>query len=81
MALTINVVKEQGDKISALESKIDVLEVKNAMLESHVAQLQSNQESQEQYSRRLRLRIDGIRLPANGNQESKKLELNGLKET
>ena len=65
MSLITNMVKEQGDKISALETKIDVLEAKNAMLESHVAQLQSNQESQEQYSRKLCLRI-----PAKGNQES-----------
>ena len=70
MASITNMVKEQGDKLTALEETIDVLEAKNAMLESHVVQLRSNQESQEQYSRRLCLRIDGIRFPANGNQES-----------
>ena len=70
MALITNMSKEYGDKISALETKIDVLEAKNATLESHVTQLQSNQEGQEQYSRRLCLRIDGIGFPANGDQES-----------
>ena len=70
MAPITNMVIEQGDKISALKTRMNVLEAKNAMLESHIAQLQSNQESQEQYSLRLCLRIDEKRSPANGNQKS-----------
>eukprot|EP00795_Rhopilema_esculentum_P010094 gene10094-18745_t len=36
-----------------LETNINVLESKNALLESHIAHLNSNQESHEQYSHRL----------------------------
>ena len=40
-------------KITSLETNINALESKNAILESHIAHLKSNQESHEQYSRRL----------------------------
>ena len=70
-------VEEQCDKIDLLNSqvaeqgeRIDVLEARVAMLESHVRQLQTSHESQEQYSRRLCLRIDRIDLPKNGDHES-----------
>ena len=60
---------KHGEKIASLESKINVLETKNAVLESLIAHLKSNQENHEQYSRRLCLRVDGIRFPKNDNHE------------
>lgn len=73
----INRVEDQCDKIDLLNSqvaeqgeKIDVLEARVAMLESHVRQLKISHESQEQYSRRLCLRIDRIDLPKNGDHET-----------
>ncbi len=62
--------QEQEEKISALEERIDKLEASNAVLESHVAHLCKSHENQEQYSRRLCLRIDGIELPQKGVNES-----------
>ena len=70
MALITDMMQKQGEKIACLDSKINVLEANNAMLESHVAHLKSNQESQEQYSRRLCLRIDGIGFPESGDHET-----------
>ena len=70
-------VDEQCEKIDVLNSraaeqgeKLDVLEARVAMLESHVRQLQIAHESQEQYSRRLCLRIDRIDLPKDGGHET-----------
>ena len=57
-------------KITSLETNINVLESKKAILESHIAHLKSNQESHEQYSRRLCLRIDSIGFPEDSNQET-----------
>ncbi len=58
--------QEQEEKISALEERIDKLEASNAILESHVTHLRKSQENQEQYLRRLCLRIDGIEHPPKG---------------
>ncbi len=56
-------VKKQGEKI-------DVLEACVAMLESRVRQLQISHQIQEQYSRRLCLRIDRIDLLKNCDHET-----------
>ena len=70
LGLITDMMHKHGEKIASLESKINVLEANNAVLESHVAHLKSNQENHEQYSRRLCLRIDGIGFPDNGNHET-----------
>eukprot|EP00795_Rhopilema_esculentum_P010407 gene10407-19108_t len=67
------------EKITSLETNINVLESKNAILESHIAHLKSNQESHEQYSRRLCLRIDGIGFPEDSNQETSENVLQKVK--
>ena len=73
----IDKIEEQKDKIVRLESttseqeeRITVLEAQNAVLESHINHLLSAQEEQEQYSRRLCLRIDGMGLPKKGQNET-----------
>ena len=63
-------VKEQEKRITALVERVDQLEAHNAVLESHVAHLRKSHENQEQYSRCLSLRIDGIELPTNHSSES-----------
>ena len=73
----INKIEEQEDKIVRLEStsneqeeRITILEAQNTVLESHVSHLLSAQEEQEQYSRRLCLRIDGMEVPKKGQNET-----------
>eukprot|EP00794_Sanderia_malayensis_P013291 gene13291-14665_t len=72
--------QKQQEKISALEEQIDKLEASNAVLESHVAHLRKSHENQEQYSRRLCLRIDGIELPPKGTNESGEKVIGKVKE-
>ncbi len=72
--------QEQEEKISALEERIDELEASHAVLESHVTHLRKSHENQEQYSRRLCLRIDGIELPQKGVNESGEEVLGKVKE-
>ena len=73
-------IQDQEKQISALEERIDELEANNAVLESHVAHLHKSYENQEQYSRRLCLRIDGIKLPPKGTNESGEEVLGKVKE-
>ena len=73
-------IQDQEKQISALEERIDELEANNAVLESHVAHLRKSYENQEQYSRRLCLRIDGIELPPKGTNESGDEVLGKVKE-
>ena len=77
VSMLLKRVEEQCDKIDVLNSrvaeqgeKVDVLEARVAMLESHVRQLQIAHENQEQYSKRLCLRIDRIDLPKDGGHET-----------
>ena len=79
-------VEEHCDKTDKLNSyfarqdeRIDVLEARVAMLESHVQHLQKSHESQEQYSRRLCLRIDGIESPKGGDHEKAEQYLDKVK--
>ena len=69
-------IDDQQTEISSLEAKlekqatqIDILEARNVLLENHVNHLRSSHESQEQYSRRLCLRIDGMELPQQETSE------------
>ena len=57
-------------KIDEQNARIDSLEAQVAMLESHVDHLCTCYESQEQYSRRLCLRIDRVPLPLKGTKET-----------
>ena len=63
-------VKEEGKRITALVELIDQLEANNAVLESHVAHVRKSHENEEQYSRRVFLRNDGIKLPTDHSSES-----------
>ena len=76
VSMLLRRVEEHCDKTDQLNSyvakqdeRIDVLEDRVAMLESHVQHLQKSHESQEQYSRRLCLQIDGIEPPKRGDHE------------
>ena len=73
-------ITDQEKQISVLKERIDELEGSNAVLESHVAHLRNSQENQEQYSRRLCLRIDGIELPSKDTKESGEVVLEKVKE-
>ena len=53
-------IEKLHDTIKSQNEKIDVLEAKVAMMESLVSHLTDRTEEQEQYSRRLCIRIDGI---------------------
>ena len=86
VSMLIKRVEEYCDKIDQLNSyvakqdeKIDVLEARVAMLESHVQHLQKSHEGQEQYSRRLCLRIDGIDPAIGGDHETAEQCLNKVK--
>ncbi len=62
---TKSCIKKLHDTIKLQIEKIDVLEARVAMMESLVSLLQDRTEEQEQYGRRLCIRIEGI-------EESKK---------
>ena len=68
---------EQQEKFNRLEEnvaeqehRIEKIESENETLKRHVDLLISGQDDQEQYSRRLSLRIDGMELPARGEDET-----------
>ena len=69
-------IDDQQTEISSLEAKlkeqatqIDILKARNVLLENHVNHLRSSHKSQEQYSRRLCLRIGGMELPQQETSE------------
>lgn len=70
----------QEKQMSSLKERIDELEASNAVLESHVVHLSKLHENQEQYSRRLCLRIDGIEFPPNSTNEPVESVLEKVKE-
>ena len=55
------IIAQQGERIAILESKV-------VSLEKHVEALSRNAKNQEQYNRRLCLRINGIPLPRKGSE-------------
>ena len=59
----LTIIDEQKLKIEQLESKVVVME-------SHIAQLKKSQEKADQYQRRLCLRINGIDIPTDGEKET-----------
>ena len=69
-ALISDKIEAQGKQISILELRVDELEAENAVLKKHVTHPIASHESQEQYSRRLCLRIDGIAPSSDGEQET-----------
>ncbi len=73
-------IQEQEKEISSSEERINELETNNVILESHVSHLRKSYENQEQYSRRLCLRIDGIELPPKGTNESGETVLGKVKD-
>ncbi len=67
---TKDCIKELHETIVKQNSKIDALEAKVAMLESYIAHMENGIDEQEQYNRRLCLRIDGIATPRQGQIET-----------
>ncbi len=65
-------IKKQNDKIEMLESKI-------VIMERHIAQLQNNLDDNEQYNRRMCLRINGIPPVAEGEGETSEMCLEKVK--
>ena len=56
--------------IEVQKKKIEQMEDKIAVMESHITHLKKSSEITEQYQRRLCLRINGIDLPSNGPKET-----------
>ena len=69
----LTIIDEQKLKIEQLESKVVVME-------SHIAQLYKSQEKADQYQRRLYLRINGIDVPNDGGKETGDECLNKVKQ-
>ena len=67
---TKDCIKDLHDTIVQQNAKIDALEAKVAILESYIAHMQNGIDEQEQYNRRLCLRIDGITPPKQGQSET-----------
>lgn len=67
---TKDCIKDLHDTIVQQNSKIDALEAKVAMMESYIAHMENGIDEQEQYNRRLCLRIDGIAPPKQGQSET-----------
>ena len=67
---TKNCIKDLHHIIVQQNSKIDALEAKVAMMESYIAHKENGIDEQEQYNRRLCLRIDGIVPPKQGQSET-----------
>lgn len=65
---TKSCINQLGKAISTQNEKIQILEDKVAVLESCIDQLAKNIEAQEQYNRRLCLRISGIKVPRSGKE-------------
>ena len=67
---TKDCIKQLSDKINQQNEKIDILEAKVAVMENYIRKLEQSVDDQEQYHRRLCLRIDGIPAAAPGKSES-----------
>ena len=67
---TKDCIKQLSDKINQQNEKIDILEAKVAVMENYIRKLEQSVYDQEQYHRRLCLRIDGIPAAAPGKSES-----------
>ena len=59
----MSIIEEQKGKIQQMENKI-------AVMDSHISHLRKLNEANEQYQRRLCLRINGIDMPSNGVKET-----------
>ena len=67
---TKDCIKQLSDKINQQNEKIDVLEAKIAIMENYITKLEQSVDDQEQYHRRLCLRIEGIPAAGEGKSES-----------
>ena len=65
---TKSCISQLGKAIATQNETIQILEDKVAVLESCIEQLAKNIEVQEQYNRRLCLRISGIKVPRSGKE-------------
>ena len=66
---TKDCIKQLSDKIHQQNERIDILEAKVAVMEKYIRKLEQNVDDQEQYHRRLCLRIDGIPAAGQGKSE------------
>ncbi len=67
---TKDCIKQLSDKINQQNERIDILEAKVAVMESYIRNLEQSVDDQEQYHRRLCLRIDGIPAAEKDKSES-----------
>lgn len=67
---TKDCIKQLSDKIDQQNEKIDILEAKVAVMERYIRNLEQSVDDQEQYHRRLCLRIEGIPAVGEGKSES-----------
>ena len=63
-------IQQLHETIKGQSEKIEILETKVAIMENVIARLEKHVDNQEQYQRRLCLRIDGIPPVAQGKEES-----------
>ena len=67
---TKDCIKQLSEKIMKQTQRIDSLKVKVEFLENHIRKLEESVDDQEQYNRRLYLRIAGIPITGEGKNES-----------
>ena len=67
---TKDCIQQLSDKINQQNEKIDILEAKVAVMENYIRKLEQSMDDQEQYHRRLCLRIEGIPAAEKGKSES-----------
>ena len=67
---TKDCIQQLFDKINQQNEKIDILEAKVAVMENYIRKLEQSVDDQEQYHRRLCLRIEGIPAAEKGKGES-----------
>ena len=63
-------IKQLSEKITKQNERIDSLEAKVEFLENHIRRLEESVDDQEQYNRRLCLRIAGVPITGEGKNES-----------
>ena len=63
-------IQQLHDAIKGQSERIEILESKVVIMQKYIARLENSVDDQEQYQRRLCLRIDGIPPVAQGKEES-----------
>ena len=72
-------IQQLHDATEGQSERIEILESKVVIMENYIARLENSMDDQEQYQRRLCLRIDGIPPVAQGKEESREQCLKKVK--